>query len=54
MRFRAYDLLRDDPSEVPINRLAYDALRALGLPANPEATVLKSIDEIMQFATLGT
>jgi DNA ligase (NAD+) len=50
LRFRAYDIMRDDPTDVPTNKFAYEAIRALGLPANSQATVMKTIDEIMQFA----
>jgi DNA ligase (NAD+) len=50
LRFRAYDLLRDDPAEVPTNQFAYRALQALGISANSQATVFKAIDEVMQFA----
>jgi DNA ligase (NAD+) len=49
LRFRAYDLLRDDPAEVPTNMFAYEALRALGLAANKQACVFTSVDEVMQF-----
>jgi DNA ligase (NAD+) len=50
LHFRAYDLLRDDPVRVPTNQFAYQALRQLGLVTNPQATLLKSIDDIMAFA----
>ena len=50
LRYRAYDLIRDDASEVATNQFAYDALRALGFSANNEAKVFKTIDEILQFA----
>lgn len=49
LRFRAYDLLRDDPSEVPTNNFAYDALRGLGITVNPEATTFSSLEELMKF-----
>lgn len=49
LRFRAYDLLRDDPNEVPTNSYAYEALRALGLAANTQAQVLSTVDQIMHF-----
>jgi DNA ligase (NAD+) len=49
LRFRAYDILRDDPSEVPTNDYAYQTIRALGLPANPQAKVFKDINGVMQF-----
>jgi DNA ligase (NAD+) len=50
LRFRAWDILRDDPAEVPTNTFAYNAIRALGLAANNQATVFKSLDDIIRFA----
>ncbi len=47
LRFRAYDLLRAEANEVPTNEFAYEALRGLGLSANPEAKVMKTIDEVL-------
>lgn len=50
LHFRAYDLLRADADEVPTNAFAYQALRGLGLLASQDATVLKSIKQVMRFA----
>jgi DNA ligase (NAD+) len=50
LRFRAYDMLRDDPSELPTHEYTYQALRALGVAANPQANVLNSINAVMEFA----
>jgi DNA ligase (NAD+) len=50
LHFRAYDLLHDGTDAVPSNEFAYQALRAIGLIANPEAKVLQSIDEVLAFA----
>jgi DNA ligase (NAD+) len=50
LRFRAWDILRDDPAEVPTNVFAYQAIRALGLAANGEAEVFTSLDQLMKFA----
>ncbi len=50
LRFRGYDILREDPKDVPTNADAYATIRALGLPANPQATVLHKLDEVMSFA----
>jgi DNA ligase (NAD+) len=50
LHFRAYDLLRDNPDDVPTNQFAYQALRGLGFLANKDATVLPSISAIMKFA----
>ncbi len=49
LNFRAYDILRDDPNDVPTNMFAYQALRALGIVANPQASVFTSIDDVMHF-----
>ncbi len=48
--FRAYDLIRDDPKEVPTNDYVYRVLSGLGFLTNPMATVFKSIDQVMAFA----
>lgn len=50
LRFRAWDMLRDDMSELPTNRHTYDAMRALGVPINPQAAVQAGLSHIMQFA----
>lgn len=49
LHFRAYDLLRDDPAEVPTCLFAYEALTALGLSRNMEASVFTSLDDVMKF-----
>ena len=49
LRFRAYDLLRDDPREVPTNLYAYEALSKLGISRNREATVFTGLDDVMKF-----
>lgn len=49
LRFRAYDLIREDPKEVPTNMFAYEAIRSLGLAANSQATVFRKLDELMKF-----
>ncbi len=50
LRFRAYDILREDSTEVPTNRFAYDALKALGIATNSQADVFSAIDDVMRFA----
>lgn len=50
LRFRAYDMLRTDPNEVPTYAEAYSALADLGVVVNKEAVVLSSVDKIMEFA----
>ena len=49
LHFRAYDLLRDDPSEIETNMAAYQALSALGLSRNKQASVFSKITDVMRF-----
>lgn len=49
LHFHAYDLLRDDPADVPTYGYAYDALRALGITANAQAKVFDSINKVMHY-----
>lgn len=49
LHFRGYDLLRDDPNEVPTNMFAYEAMSALGITRNQEASVFTSLPGVMQF-----
>jgi DNA ligase (NAD+) len=49
LRFKAYDLIRDNPGEVPTYMGAYETLRALGIAANTQAIVFKTVDEVMKF-----
>ena len=49
LSFRAYDLLRNDPNEVPTNMLAYLALTELGISCNQQASVFLSIRDVMKF-----
>jgi DNA ligase (NAD+) len=49
LRFRAYDLIREDASEVPTYMFAYETIRALGLASNEQAALCKGVDEVMNF-----
>lgn len=49
LHFRAYDLIRDDPREVPTNMFAYEALSTLGITRNRQASVFHTLGEVMQF-----
>lgn len=51
LRFRAYDVLRENPDDVPSNMFAYEAIRGLGLAANPQASVFAKLDDVMNFVT---
>lgn len=49
LHFRAYDLLRDDPADVPTNMFAYEAISTLGLNRNTQARVFTSVSDVMRF-----
>ena len=49
LQFRAYDLIRDDLSELPTNIATYESLTALGIARNNEATVFHSLIHVMNF-----
>jgi DNA ligase (NAD+) len=49
LHFRAYDLQRDNPAEVPTHAYAYEALHSLGFLANKDARLLKDIEAVMAF-----
>lgn len=50
LHFHAYDLIRDKPTDIPTYEFAYKALRAVGITANSQAQVFKSVDEVLNFA----
>lgn len=49
LHFRAYDLLRENPSDIPTYSFAYEAMRGLGITANPQATVFSDLNNVMGF-----
>lgn len=49
LTFIAYDVLRDDPADVPTNMAAYEAISALGIRRNSEASVFTKLDDVMKF-----
>jgi DNA ligase (NAD+) len=50
LRFRAWDLQRDNPDEVPTYSFTYEALRSLGFATNSQTAVFDGIDSVMKFA----
>lgn len=49
LMFLGYDLLRDDPAEVPTNMKAYELMTAVGIMRSPEAAVFTKLDDVMRF-----
>lgn len=51
LRFRAYDMLRADPNDLPTNSMTYKVLGELGIAVNRQAKVFESIEQVMVYAT---
>lgn len=49
LQFRAYDILRDQPADVPTNMAAYEALSELGITRNQQAKTFETITEALAF-----
>jgi DNA ligase (NAD+) len=49
LSFRSYDILRNDPTDIPTNMYAYEVLSALGISRNKQASTFMSLDGVMQF-----
>ena len=49
LTFIAYDLLRDDASEIPTHMSAYEMISAIGIRRNMVASIFTSLDEVMAF-----
>ena len=49
LTFVAYDLLREDTREVPTNMYAYQAISAVGVRRNAQASVFTSLESVMNF-----
>lgn len=49
LQFRAYDMLRNNPDEIPTYTFAYETVRRLGIIVNTENKVFTDIDGVMKF-----
>lgn len=49
LAFIGYDLLRDDPADVPTYRHAYDTMHDIGIYVSPEASVFTSVADVMAY-----
>lgn len=47
--FRAYDIIRDDMSELPTIHYAYEAMREVGFLINDQAAVIRKLEEVYKF-----
>lgn len=49
LSFNAYDVIRDETSEISSNMYAYEAASAIGIVRNKQAAVYSSLDQVMKF-----
>jgi DNA ligase (NAD+) len=52
LHLKGFDLIRDEPEDVPSYSFAYQALRALGIPVNSQAKTVPTLKGVMEFADL--
>lgn len=50
LEFHAYDLLRDNPAEIPTNEFAYRKMAELGFKINPQAHTEKTFADAIDYA----
>lgn len=49
LHFVGYDIIRDDPSEIPTVANGYDALQELGITTSRQARVVHGVDEVVDY-----
>lgn len=49
LSFRAYDIIRDDPTEIPTWLKAYQAIDAIGIARNQQASVFNDLAGVMSY-----
>lgn len=49
LRFRGWEILRDDPEEIATYSYAYKVISALGIASGRQSAVMKDVDEIMHY-----
>lgn len=50
LSFRGYDMLREEPQDIPTYAYAYEAMGALGITRSTQTTVVTSVDAVMSYA----
>ena len=49
LRFRGWEILRDNPEDIATYSYAYQAISALGIASGQQSAVMKDVDEIMRY-----
>ena len=49
LNFVGYDILRDDPADIPTNAIGYEAMSELGITTSRQTRVMNNLDEVMEY-----
>ena len=49
LRFIGYDILRENPNDIPTNIFAYEIMKRLGIATSGQAEFLKNIDKVIEY-----
>ena len=49
LHFRAYDLIRENPQDIPTNQFAYEALKNLDFTINEQASKINGLKKVVKF-----
>lgn len=49
LNFVGYDMLRDDPSDVPTNAIGYDMMSHLGITTSKQTRIMTNLDDVMSY-----
>ena len=49
LHFVGYDMLRDDPSDIPTNAIGYDMMNQLGITTSRQTRVTTNINDVMSY-----
>jgi DNA ligase (NAD+) len=49
LHFVGYDIMRDNPADVPTNAVGYDMMNEIGITTSRQTRVMTSVDEVMNY-----
>jgi DNA ligase (NAD+) len=49
LHFVGYDILRDNPDDIPTNAIGYDMMNNIGITTSRQTRVMTSVDEVMTY-----
>lgn len=49
LTFIGYDMIRDDPAEIPTNEIVYQSLKEIGITTSGQHKMFKSVNDVMRY-----